>query len=196
MSSQLSERAKQLIPKARIVSFQRWKSLHSDEILQIFQQADDQGRYLTDEDLAQIKALSPQQSSAVERARLLRDQADAIVNYAREQVLATYPKITEVGGGLYPPQRAEACWRDFWHFLRCITYGIAGNSSQFTSLEGLKNLALLYQELQVPLDAMICGLENLKIYSLEQFGAEQEEKLATYFDHLISHLKDFHRESA
>ena len=192
MSSQLSERAKQLIPKARIVSFQRWKSLHSDEILQIFQQADDQGRYLTDEDLAQIKALSPQQSSAVERSRLLREQADVIVNSAREQVLATYPNITEVGGGLYPPERAEACWRDFWHFLRCITYGIAGNSSQFTSLEGLKNMELLYQELQVPLDAMICGLENLKIYSLEQFNPEQRQELAPYFEHLISHLKDFY----
>ena len=193
MSSQLSERAKQLIPKARIVSFNRWKSSHSDEVLQIFQQADDQGRYLTDEDLNNIKTLNTEQSSAVEKARFLRDNADLIVNYAREQVLATYPQITELGGGLYPPERAEACWRDFWHFLRCITYGIAGNSSQFTSLEGLQNMDLLYQELQVPLDAKICGLENLKIYSLQQFKPEQQQELTPYFDHLISHLKDFHR---
>ncbi|MDJ0579181.1 phycobilisome protein [Crocosphaera sp.] len=193
MSSQLSERAKQLIPKARIVSFKRWQSSYSDQVLQIFQQADDQGRYLTDEDLAQIKALNPEQSSAVENARLLRDNADSIVNYAREQVLATYPNITELGGGLYPPQRAEACWRDFWHFLRCITYGIAGNSPQFTSLEGLKNMDLLYQELQVPLNAMICGLENLKVYSLQQFTPEQQQELSSYFDHLIAHLQEFHR---
>ncbi len=193
MSSQLSERAKQLIPKARIVSFKRWKDSHSDQVLQIFQQADDQGRYLTDEDLAQIEALNAEQSSAVEKARLLRDNADSIVNCAREQVLATYPNITELGGGLYPPPRAEACWRDFWHFLRCITYGIAGNSPQFTSLEGLKNMELLYQELQVPLDAMICGLENLKIYSLQQFKPEQQQELSPYFDHLIAHLQDFHR---
>jgi allophycocyanin-B len=52
MSSQLSERAKQLIPKARIVSFANWQGLYTDEVLQIFQQADDEGRYLTDEDLA------------------------------------------------------------------------------------------------------------------------------------------------
>ncbi|HAC63790.1 MAG TPA: phycobilisome protein [Cyanothece sp. UBA12306] len=193
MTNQLSQRAKELIPKARIVSFNRWKSSHSDEMLQIFQQADDQGRYLTDEDLAHIKALCPEQSSAVEKARFLREQADSIVNYAREQVLATYPKITESGGGLYPPERAEACWRDFWHFLRCITYGIAGNSPQFTSQEGLENMQLLYQELQVPLDAMLCGLENLKIHSLQQFNPEQEPELTPYFDHLIDHLKDFHR---
>ncbi|MGK7921240.1 MAG: phycobilisome protein [Trichodesmium sp.] len=192
MSSQLSERAKQLIPKARIVSFNSWKSSMSDDILQIFQEADDQRRYLTDEDSTNIKTLSPQHSSAVETARFLREQADLIVNDARKEVLATYPQITEPGGGLYPPERAEACWRDFWHFLRCITYGIAGNNPQFTSQEGLENMELLYQELQVPLDAMICGLENLKVYSLQQFNPEKQQELTPYFDHLISHLRGFH----
>ena len=50
MTIQLSERAKQLIPKARIVSFATWKNLYSDEVIAIFQQADNQSRYLTDED--------------------------------------------------------------------------------------------------------------------------------------------------
>jgi hypothetical protein len=191
MNSQLSERAKQLIPKARIVSFANWKDLYTDEVLQVFQQADDEGRYLTDEDLAQIQAISPNQTLAVERAKLLREQADLLVTQAREQVLATYPQITQPGGGLYPPVRAESCWRDFWHFLRCITYGIAGNNPEFTSEEGLANMQLLYQELQVPLDAMICGLEHLKIYSLQQFPSEESQELTPYFDHLIHHLKGF-----
>ncbi|ACK68430.1 Phycobilisome protein (plasmid) [Rippkaea orientalis PCC 8801] len=188
MSSQLSEKAKQLIPKAKIMGFKRWKSSDSDEILQIFQQADDQGRYLTDLELTRIEAFSPERSSAVKKAKILREKADLIVNYAREKVLTTYPEITELGGTLYPPERAEACWRDFWHFLRCITYAIAGNSPQFTSQEGLENMQLLYQELQVPLDAMICGLKNLKTYSLQQFNPEEQQELAPYFDHLISHL--------
>ncbi len=191
MSSQLSERAKQLIPKARIVSFARWKDLYGDEILQIFQQADDEGRYLNDEDLAQIQALSPHQTLGIERARLLREQADSLVDKAREKVLATIPQITQPGGGLYPPARAEACWRDFWHFLRCITYGIAGHNPEFTSPEGLANMQLLYQELQVPLDAMICGLEQLKVYSLEQFSPEEQQELTPYFDNLIHQLKSF-----
>ena len=191
MSSQLSERAKKLIPLARIVSFATWKSLYSEEVIQIFQQADDQGRYLSDEDLEQIKGISLDTSSSVKRARLLREKASEIVAQAREQVLATYPQITQPGGDLYPPERAETCWRDFWHFLRCITYGIAGNNPQFTSESGLENMRLLYQELSVPLEAMICGLENLKTISLQQFKPEEQGELTPYFDHLIMALKQF-----
>ncbi|MDF0554515.1 phycobilisome protein [Kamptonema sp. UHCC 0994] len=188
---QLSERAKQLISKARIVSFATWKNLYSDEVIAIFQQADNQSRYLTDEDLEQIKNLANDSSLMLQKARLLREQAPNLVADARKKVLANFPNITEPGNDLYPPERAEACWRDFWHFLRCITYGIAGNNPQFTSQEGLKNMELLYQELRVPVPAMLCGLEELKKVSLQQFNSEDRAFLGLYFDHLIAELKQF-----
>ena len=188
---QLSERAKQLIPQARIVSFATWKNLYSDEVIAIFQDADNQSRYLTDEDSERIKNLHPHLSLMLEKARLLREQAPNIVADARKKVLADFPNITEPGNDLYPPERAEACWRDFWQFLRCITYGIAGNSPQFTSQEGLKNMELLYQELRVPVSAMLCGLEQLKKVSLQHFNSEDRDLLSLSFDHLISGLKTF-----
>ena len=67
MTMQLSERAKQLIPKARIVSFATWKNLYSDEVIAIFQEADNQSRYLTDEDLERIKNLEPNLSLMLEK---------------------------------------------------------------------------------------------------------------------------------
>lgn len=188
---QLSERAKQLISQARIVSFATWKNLYSDEVIAIFQDADNQSRYLTDEDLERIKNIHPHLSLMLEKARLLREQAPNIVAEARKKVLADFPDITEPGNDLYPPERAEACWRDFWQFLRCITYGIAGNSPQFTSPEGLKNMELLYQELRVPVAAMLCGLEQLKKVSLQHFNSEDRDLLSLSFDHLISGLKTF-----
>ncbi|MEG4456312.1 phycobilisome protein [Microcoleus sp. N9_A1] len=188
---QLSERAKQLIPQARIVSFATWKNLYSDEVIAIFQDADNQSRYLTDEDLERIKNLHPHLSLMLEKARLLREQAPNIVADARKKVLADFPDITEPVNDLYPPERAEACWRDFWQFLRCITYGIAGNNPQFTSQEGLKNMELLYQELRVPVSAMLCGLEQLKKVSLQHFNSEDQDLLSLSFDHLISGLKTF-----
>ncbi|NJR23759.1 MAG: phycobilisome protein [Richelia sp. CSU_2_1] len=188
MTLQLSEKAKKLIPKARIVSFAGWENSHSPAEIQLFQAADDAGRYLEDEDLLKIAA---SEAEFVKIAQLLRDLAADIVSESREKVLAQFPNIAQPGGELYPPARAEACWRDFWHFLRCITYGIAGNRPDFTSDEGLHYMNLLYQELQVPLRAMVLGLEGIKSASLSRIDAGDREKLAPYFDRLIDKLRQF-----
>lgn len=188
---QLSDRIRELIKKARIVSFDAWTTTHPPEATQRFQTADDEGRYLTDEDLQQLQTLAPDAMGDVAAMTLLRDRVNDIVDEARAQVLQTFPTITQPGGGLYPPDRADACWRDFWHFLRCITYGIAGHHTDYTSAEGLHYMQLLYQELQVPLDAMVVGLEGIKTASLKRVPLEKRAELAPYFDHLISRLKQF-----
>jgi hypothetical protein len=188
MTLQLSKKAKELIPKSRIVSFAGWENSHSPAEIQLFQAADDAGCYLEDKDLLKIAA---SKAEFVKTAQLLRDRAADIVSEAREKVLAQFPNITQPGGELYPPARAEACWRDFWHFLRCITYGIAGNRPDFTSDEGLHYMNLLYQELQVPLPAMVLGLEGIKAASLSRCDPGDREKLAPYFDRLIDKLRQF-----
>ena len=189
MKTELSEAVKELIKKARIVSFSGWETTHPPAAVSLFQAADDEGRYLTDADLQQIGTLSPETSGLIPVARLLRLRVTEIVDEAREQVLTTFPDITQPGGGLYPNPRAEACWRDFWHFLRCITYGIAGGNTEYTSTTGLEYMKLLYQELQVPLDAMVVGLEGIKTASLKRIDGE--EAIAPYFDRLIDRLKSF-----
>jgi Phycobilisome protein len=188
MNFQLSARAQELIPKARIVSCATWESSHSPAEIQIFQAADDAGRYLTDEDLQQ---LYPSETASANTTKFLRDNATDIVSEARAQVLAEYPNITEPGGDLYPSARAEACWRDFWHFLRCVTYGIAGEQTVFTSDEGLHYMNLLYQELGVPLPAMVLGLKGIKAASLRRCENSDRANLAPYFDHLIQKLSQF-----
>jgi Phycobilisome protein len=187
----LSEKVQALIKKARIVSFVTWQETHPAEVLQIFQSADDERQYLTNEDLSQIERLAPGTALLSPIVRHLRDHVTEIVDEARAGVLATFPDITEPGGGLYPELRAEACWRDFWHFLRCITYGIAGQNTDYTSAEGLGYMQQLYQELQVPLDAMVVGLEGIKIASLKRVEPEYQAELIPYFEHLITELRRF-----
>jgi hypothetical protein len=191
---QLSEKVQELIKKARIVRFASWQDTHRAEVIQRFQAADDQGRHLTDEDFQYLSAHAPETSGFIPCAKILRDQAGDIVDEARAGVLTTFPHIIEPGGGLYPPERAGACWRDFWQFLRCITYGIAGQRTDYTSTEGLHHMQLLYQELQVPLDAMVVGLEGIKTASLirlREVEPAPQEKLAPYFDHLVEQMKKF-----
>ncbi|WP_392532844.1 phycobilisome protein [Nostoc sp. C117] len=194
--TQLTETVKQLIAKARIVSFIEWEQSHPQAAIAIFQAADDNLRYLSDEDLLQIKTLSPNNAGLIPVAELLRDRAAEIVDEAREKVLASYPEIIQPGGGLYPPERAQACWRDFWHFLRCITYGIAGCHTEYTSPTGLHYMNLLYQELQVPIEAMVLGLKSIKTASLKCCKPNQQETLAPYFDHLITQLATFKIQSS
>ncbi|TYT72544.1 phycobilisome protein [Microcystis aeruginosa] len=185
----LSERAQQLIPKAKIISFANWP--YQQAAIAIWQQADDQTRYLDDSDLDTIVNLEPDLLVSSQQARKLRDNANSIVDNARQALLSQFPTIFQPGGDLHPPHRAEACWRDFWNFLRCITYGVAGQQIPYTSAEGLENMRLLYQELQVPLGAMILGLEALKQYSLDYFSDSEKTAITPYFDHLIAVMKKF-----
>jgi Phycobilisome protein len=187
MTAQLSDKAKELIAKARIVSLTAWTATHPAAAIALFQAADDQGRYLTDADLQQIQAWVPTTALTGPIVQCLRDQVSEIVDEARAGVLAAFPGIVEPGGRLYPAARSAACWRDFWHFLRCITYGIAGQHRDYTSAEGLHYMSLLYAELQVPLDAMVVGLEGIKTASLKRCEPESGT-LAPYFDHLIDRL--------
>jgi Phycobilisome protein len=188
---QLSEEVIALIQKARIVSFATWSDSHPAAAIQIFQQADDDRLYLTDAELQKITELVPNQAQFTAVVTLLRDSVADIVNEARVGVLQAFPDIMEPGGGLYPAERADACWRDFWHFLRCITYGIAGQRTDYTNREGLHYMNLLYEELQVPLEAMVVGLEGIKVASLKRVEPDQQELLAVYFDKLINRLKKF-----
>lgn len=187
----LSEKVQLLTKKARIVSFVTWQDTHPAEALQIFQSADDERQYLTNEDLSQIERLAPGTALLSAIVQHLRNHVTEIVDEARVGVLATFPDITEPGGGLYPELRAEACWRDFWHFLRCITYGIAGQHTDYTSAEGLGYMQQLYQELQVPLDAMVVGLEGIKIASLKRVEPDTQAQLIPYFEHLMTELSRF-----
>lgn len=187
----LTDKVKELIKNSRIVSFTTWQTKYSAQVISIFQQADDEGRYLNDQDLQQLNNLIPERAESLAQGKLLRDHATDLISKARGEVLAAYPNITEPGGGLYPPMRAEACWRDFWHFLRCISYAIAGESVDYLSESGLDYMEQLYQELQVPLDAMVLGLEQLKFYSLKEFPTEQRQDLEPYFEQLINQLKEF-----
>lgn len=191
----ISKRAKELIPEACTLDVGTWEGNYNPTTLEVISRADEEKRYLTDEDLAKLQAVSSNSSLALESVRVLRDNAPDTVSTARQAVLENFPRITAPEGDLYPPQRAEACWRDFWHFLRCITYGIAANNRQFTSPKGLKKMRLLYEEMQVPMVPLMLGLNNLKPAALETLSTEQKDIVYPYFDHLIEQMEKFIQES-
>lgn len=185
----LSARALALIPKARILGLPGDPRLSTAQRT-IFAEADELRRQLLPEELDN---LSGNPRSAARLVALLQPEAEALVARARSQLLEEKPELIQAGGGLYPPFRAAACWRDLWQFLRCVLYGAASGIVDFTSPRGVQAMELLYQELHVPLGAMVRGLELLKQHTMTICPVHQPtgDTVVACFDHLISSLQGF-----
>ncbi|TGG92583.1 MAG: phycobilisome polypeptide [Aphanocapsa feldmannii 277cV] len=187
----LSVKALQLISKARILGLPGDPRLPR-QARELFAEADEQRRQLGNEELLSLVNLPGSQAPLM---GLLQSCADDLVAAARSQLLLEQPQLVERGGALYPGFRAEACWRDLWHFLRCVLYAGACGLSDFTAPRGLEAMAELYLELSVPLDAMVRALVLLKQNTLAAAGAQGIDVLDQAFDHLIGALAAFRQRS-
>ena len=185
----LSARALALIPKARILGLPGDPRLSTAQRT-IFAEADEQRRQLRPDELHH---LSDNPRSAARLVGILQPEAEALVARARGQLLEEKPELIQPGGGLYPPFRAAACWRDLWQFFRCVLYGAASGIVDFTSPRGVQAMELLYQELHVPLGAMVRGLELLKQHTMALclIGQPTGDTVAACFDHIIGSLRGF-----
>lgn len=185
----LSARALALIPKARILGLPGDPRLSAAQRT-IFAEADELRRQLLPDELDNLNG-NPR--SAARLVGILQPEAEALVARARSQLLEEQPELIQAGGGLYPPFRAAACWRDLWQFLRCVLYGAASGIVDFTSPRGVQAMELLYQELHVPLGAMVRGLELLKQHTMTICPIQQPtgDTVVACFDHLIGSLQGF-----
>ena len=119
----------------------------------------------------------------------LVERANQMVNQARAHLLETHPQLVQPGGALFPQERAEACWRDCWNFLRVIIYAMACNHSEFTSPEGMDALRELYKRMNVPTDGLNIALDQLKRLALEETSRTSDQRLLSdCFEHLKTQL--------
>ncbi len=181
-----------LIAQARnIMNLAAWESTHPSEAIAIVQKAEDEGRFLTDAELHQLRELAPQQADWFPIVALLRDQASAIVTQAKQELLSAHPELIQPGGGLYEGDRSQKCDRDLWNFLRTISYGLAGQQLPYTDPARMQAMRQLYAQVQVPLDAMVFAIKAMKTASLQRLEPGQQAAISPYFDHLISELEHF-----
>ena len=150
----------------------------------ILERADQAQRQLTTDELATICQASGVDASLPDS--LIRS-SDQLVNKAREHLLETQPLLVQPGGALHPQDRAEACWRDCWNFLRVITYAVACNQSCFTNPSGMAALRELYRRMNVPIEGMNIALDQLKALALEGVSRSNDHQLV---DACFQHLRD------
>ena len=152
----------------------------------ILERADQAQRQLTSDELSTICQVSGIDGSLADN---LIQRSDHLVNQARAHLLETQPHLVQPGGALHPEDRAEACWRDCWNFLRVITYAVACNQSCFTNPSGMAALRELYRRMNVPIEGMNIALDQLKEKALEGVSRSNDRQLIRdCFQHLHAEL--------
>ena len=92
------------------------------------------------------------------------------MDQARHDLLEAQPHLVKPGGALYPEHRAEACWRDCFHFLRVCCYAVAVAQPKFTNPQGMAALGELYAALGVPVDGLLLALARLQELATKSYG--------------------------
>ena len=152
----------------------------------ILERADQAQRQLTSEELATIC-----QASGIDHSlpSSLIQRSDQLVNQARAHLIETQPHLVQPGGALHPQDRADACWRDCWNFLRVVIYAVACNQSCFTNPSGMAALRELYRRMNVPIEGMNIALIQLKKLALEGVSRSNDRQLISdCFQHLRDQL--------
>ena len=151
-----------LIQAARVQGLSEDLALQ-EEVRAIVGSADQAKRPLTPAELKQVCEISNADPQVAIR---LQDRANALVDQARNHLLREQPQLVQPGGALYPAERAEACWRDCWQFLRVIIYAYVCARPDFTNPEGMAALRQLYQQMNVPVLGLNIALEQLEALSV------------------------------
>ena len=152
----------------------------------IVERADQAQRQLSSDELTTICQVS---GIDVSLADNLIQRSDQLVNQARAHLIATQPHLVQPGGALHPEDRADACWRDCWNFLRVIIYAVACNQSCFTNPSGMAALRELYIRMNVPIEGMNIALGQLKENALEGVSRSNHRQLIRdCFQHLHAEL--------
>ena len=148
----------------------------------ILERADQAQRQLSSDELTTICQISGIDGSLADN---LIQRSDQLVNQARAHLIETQPHLVQPGGALHPEDRADACWRDCWNFLRVITYAVACNQSSFTNPIGMAALRELYRRMNVPIEGMNIALGQLKENALEGVSRSNDRQLIRdCFQHL------------
>ena len=189
VSSTSAEQIKELAQQSKVCGLSGDRSIPG-QLRDLIDEADQHKRLLSDEEIQLCCGWS-----GVEAAPLiaLQGQVSHLVDQSRADLLSEQPELVQPGGKLFPQLRAEACWRDCFHFLRVSIYGSALRRTDVTDSDGMRCLAELYALLDVPVPALLLVLDRLRVHSVASYsrlGAGAEAKaLGDALTHLCNMIR-------
>ena len=181
-----SPKVRELIKVANIFALPKQNRL-PEKCTKILESANKSKRLLSRKEL---NILCKNSSCKAEKLEEMQHRLPSLINEAKAILLRKQPEITEKGGSLYPKERAEACWRDCFHFARISIYGTAVGETDITDKEGLKAVHELYSILEVPVDALAICLKELQLKCREIYTERNEREDIRLLDGCFNHLAE------
>ena len=184
VSSASAERIKQLARDSKVCGLSGDLSLPKN-LRELIQEADQGKRLLSDAEIQVCCGWSGLEAAPLTALqRLVPD----LVDQARADLLSEQPQLVQPGGKLFPQDRADACWRDCFHFLRVSIYGTALRRSDVTDSDGMQCLAELYALLDVPVPGLLLALDRLRLHSVASYSSLGAGANAETLGDALSHL--------
>ena len=175
----------ELIKKAKVQGLSENLTLDF-QVRTAIKNADEEKRHLTQEEIRAICKIS---GTSMSEISIIQEKSNDLVTASRKGLMEEQPDLVKPGGGLYPSERAEACWSDCWQFLRVINYAYACNKTKFTNPKGMAALRELYKKMGVPLSGLNTALRYLEVLTTNEVGTTKgKAQLTNIFEHLAQEL--------
>ena len=186
MNSAFTQQIRELALQSKVCGLSQDLSL-PENLRDLIDNADQNKRLLNDNE---IRLCCNWSGLATAPLIALQSQVSELVDQARADLLKEQPELVQPGGKLFPADRAEACWRDCFHFLRVSIYGAALRRTEITDPNGMHSLAELYALLEVPVPALLLALDRLRQHSVAAYSLLGAESNAKTLNDALTHLGD------
>ena len=184
MNSAFTQQIRELALQSKVCGLSQDLSL-PENLRDLIDNADQNKRLLNDNEISLCCNWS---GLATAPLIALQSKVPELVDQARADLLKEQPELVQPGGKLFPADRAEACWRDCFHFLRVSIYGAAIRRTAITDPNGMHSLAELYALLDVPVPALLLALERLRQHSVAAYSLLGAESNAKTLNEALAHL--------
>ena len=187
MSSEESRATfKALIAKAQVCGLHHHPKINQQS-RQLIKTADQEKRMLNS---VEIESICTQAGTNQRAISLTTCEAANYVDRCKQTLQTRQGHLFEEGGALYPTERADACWRDCWNFLRVASYAMASDTPECTDAEGIQAVRQLYTLMNVPAVGMTLALQTLSQLVTTDLQKEGLPREALCLEKAFTHLNN------